>query len=64
LPCLSDNRFKLRLQRRVDIEALIEVSLSFRLAPLLQIADAAIEQSQGAARIDDERLTKVCRSGR
>ena len=50
-PGLSDNRFKLRPQRRVDLEALIEVPLRFRLAPLLQIGDAAIEEGQGAARI-------------
>src|SRR5215831_4945121 len=54
-PGLSDNRFKLRPQRGVNLEALIEVPLGFRLAPLLQIADAAIEEGQGAARIQGER---------
>jgi hypothetical protein len=48
---LSDDRFKLRPQRQVNLETLIEVTLRFRLAPLLQIADAAIEEGQGAARI-------------
>jgi hypothetical protein len=48
---------------------LIEVLLRFRLAPLLRIADAriadaAIEKGQGAPRIEDERLTKICRSCR
>jgi hypothetical protein len=63
-PGLSDNRFKIRPQRRVDLEALIEVSLSIRLAPLLQITDATIEKCQGAARIDDDRLVVILHRSR
>jgi hypothetical protein len=62
-PGLSNNRFKLRPQRRVDLEPLIDVPLRFRVAPLLKIADAAIEEGQGTSQIEDERLTKICRSG-
>jgi hypothetical protein len=43
---------------------LIEVLPRFRHAPLLRKADAAIEKSQGAPRIEDERLTEICRSVR
>jgi hypothetical protein len=42
-PGLPDDRFKLRPQRRIDLETLIEIALRIRLAPLLQIAEAAIE---------------------
>src|SRR5262245_43392265 len=63
-PGLSDNRFKLRPQRRVNLEALIEVTLRFLLSPLLQIADAAIEEGQGAARIDDDRLVVIAHRSR
>src|SRR5215510_7668326 len=63
-PDFCDNRFKLRPQRRVNLETLIEIPPRFLLAPLLQIADAAIEEGQGAARIEDERLVVIVHRSR
>ena len=63
-PGLSDNRFKLRPQCRVDLEALIEIPLRFLLEPLLQIAGAWIEEGHCAARIDDDRLVVIVHRSR
>src|SRR5262249_3977541 len=63
-PDFCDNPLKLRPQHRVNLETLIEIPLRFRLAPLLQIADAAIEEGQGAARIEDERLIVIVHRSR
>jgi tetratricopeptide (TPR) repeat protein len=54
----------LRPDRRVDLEALIEVALRFFFAPLLQMADAAIEEGQGVLRIDDDRLVVIVHRSR
>jgi hypothetical protein len=57
-PGLSDNGFKLRPQRRVNLETLVEVPLRFRLASLLQIANAAFSSSPTHVRI----AAKTCNS--
>src|SRR5262249_4001929 len=58
-PGFSDGHIKLRPQRWVYLETLIEVPPRFFLAPLLYVANATIEESHRAARIERERQVVI-----